>query len=74
MRPEYKEFAQKMRDEGAPDYVIYLADHAQEIEDAMVLKYDLPVFEEELAAIPITHDIPDDAVVYEYRQVDQNVD
>ena len=58
---DHKEFAQKMRDKGAPDYVIYLADHAQEIEGELVLRA-----EREFLESLIVKDFPEDTV-YRYK-------
>ena len=58
---DHKEFAQKMRDEDAPDYVIYLADHAQEIEDELVLRA-----EREFLESLIVKDFPEDTI-YRYK-------
>ena len=35
-RIDYKELAQRLRDEGASEHAIWMAEHAQEIEDAVV--------------------------------------
>ena len=58
---DHKEFAQRLRDEGASDYVIYLADHAQEIEDELVLRA-----EREFLASLIVKDFPEDTI-YRYK-------